>query len=161
MQAALRACDAHIHQPPLFLDFLVGQVVVFTAVWEDALLNAHQKHVRILQPLARVQRGEAHRIRVLFPAFKHADQRDGLREFEQVLAFVHQTIGIVETGGLFVTLFLGLGALALEPVHKLQHVGPLVLGLALVVGVVQVGLVVDAFHHLVEQRAGGFLRGAV
>ena len=84
VQRSLRARHAHVHQPALLVD---RAALDRLAMRQDPLLDADEEHVRELEPLRRVQRRQAHDVRIVaVPAFEHRDQRDHLRELEQRLA---------------------------------------------------------------------------
>jgi hypothetical protein len=144
VQRALGAGDADIHQPPFFLDARAQRVqrrVRVALVRQDALLHADQKHVREFQSLGRMQRRQAHRVRLLVLAFQHGHQRHHLGQVEQALF----RAGAVASAA----------ALFLQPGGEIDHVLPLALGAAVVEGVVQIGFVVDLLHHVVQHFAGG------
>ena len=78
----LGARDAHIHQPPLFL-----QRACFHAIGmgKQPFLAANQIHKRILQAFGGVQGGHFHCVHfAVIAPFQQRHQRDGLREFNQV-----------------------------------------------------------------------------
>ena len=105
----------------------------------------------------RMDRRQPHRIRILvLPSSIDISATVWIRpsRFLPVSAAVR----VVKTFRLAVDRFrLGLGALALQPFEEFEHVLPLRLRLPFVERIVQVRLVVDRLHHVVEHGGGGIL----
>ena len=101
-ELALRARDAHVHQPPL----LVHRVGIDRAlVRHQALLDAHQVDARELEALGRVQRHQRDRVAAALAvgacvgiAVVLGRQRDALQELRQrrLARLAHVVLGQVE-----------------------------------------------------------------
>jgi hypothetical protein len=139
VQAALGARHADVHQPPLLLD--VAGVDRF-AVRQDALLQPDEKHVRELEALSACS-VDRHTASAASPSrpFEHRDQRDHLRQLEQVAA-----IGL---------------ALAREPADEIVDALRARLRVATVERRREPVRITDLAQQLVEQPARRLALGAV
>ena len=110
---------------------------------QHALLDANQEDVLELQPLGGVQRRQLHGVGPLVAVLfvEQVDERDHLRQFDQVLAVF--------------LAFLG------EPLDEFLHVVPARQGDALVVLVVQPGFVADGGEQVVHHFLDRLFRSAV
>ena len=151
-QRALRARDAHVHQPALFLQAqrnAVGvgaQLIFFVELEGQQPLNAaDQHHMRPLQSLGGVQCGQGHHVLLALALADGGQQCNGLYHLEHAFAlFFH--------GGADRVFQLTATALR-HPVTKIHHVAPTPSGHCLaVLGVVQMLFVVNVFEPVGQEH---------
>src|SRR5207244_10391480 len=139
MEASLRASHADVEKTSLLVDVAVCDRL---AMRQQAFLEPDQEHMRKFEAFCRVQRRQADGIRLaaILPV-QHRDQRDHLRELEQVPAV--------------------LLALLPQPVEKVAHTAPASFRLLALAGQKKVVLVADADNELVEEPCRGLAFGPI